>query len=331
MSDLDVLDIGPSATVQDGGRPGWAARGLSPGGVADRRAWLEAAALLGGSPRAVIEMLGRGGRFAAARPARIALTGAEMQARIGARRVQAGESDMLSPGEVLDVGAIAGFGYLAIGGGVETPPLLGSRSAHLTAGLGRVLRKGDRLPIGPDDRPGTSPSRIALAAGTGPLRVMPGPQTDLFPPEVRARFERTDFTRGTALNRQGLRLGFDGEGFAAPGQLSLASAPIIAGDIQIVGDGAPAVLLAECQTIGGYPRIGTLLPADLHRLLRAAPHAPLRFRFVTPEEADASWQSDEDLLKDLRRQMEPRIRDPHDISELGGYQLISGVWGERAP
>ena len=93
----------------------------------------------------------------------------------------------------------------------------------------------------------------------------------------------------------------------------------------MTGDGTPYILLAECQTMGGYPRIGTVIPADLPRVAQAAPGQVLRPRAISVEEADALWRSDVDLLRAARARVAPLRRDPHDIPDLLSYQLIGGV------
>jgi allophanate hydrolase len=93
----------------------------------------------------------------------------------------------------------------------------------------------------------------------------------------------------------------------------------------LTGDGVPYVLLSECQTMGGYPRIGTVIPQDLPRIAQATPGTALRFTPLGLEEADALWQDEADQLKALRRRVQPLRRDPHDIPDLLSYQLIGGV------
>ena len=327
---LFIHSIGPGVTVQDQGRPGWAAQGLSRGGAADPLALLEGAALLNSDPgHAVLEMMGMGGSFSTSQDTRFALTGARMQAQIDGTPVPHNSSQLLRAGQRLQIGgARAGvFGYLAFAGGILTDTVMGSRSAHLTAGIGRPLKNGDTLPLGPDPDVTAPPRRLQESDRPtgGLIRVMPGPQTELFDADMRDRFTATRFTRSPRGNRQGVRLDHDSAPFTAAGQLGLLSDVIVAGDIQMTGDGVPFVLLAECQTIGGYPRIGTVIPADLPRLAQAAPGTALQFRMLSVEEADATVQSQATQLASLRAACQPLIRDPHDIADLLGYQLISGM------
>ncbi|MFY0634125.1 MAG: urea amidolyase [Vannielia sp.] len=331
MSVLRVLDIAPGVTVQDMGRPGWTSKGLARGGAADRLALLEAAALLGQHhPLAALEMAGAGGRFAVDAPTRVCLTGARMKAEIEGRPLGHCETALLAPGEVLRVGgAQAGaYGYLAFAGGVLGEEWLGARAAHLLAGVGRFVAAGDDIALGPDD----APEAAALVLepeprlGGGALRVMPGAQSGLFAPEVRARFFGTEFSRAPQANRQGVRLDFEGPAFESETS-GLASDFITGGDIQMTGDGRPYVLLAESQTVGGYPRIGTVIAADLPRLAQAQAGEALRFQEVSLAEADAAWESEAAVLARLRKALRPRLRDPRDIPDLLSYQLVSGVTG----
>lgn len=328
--ELQIVSAGPAMTVQDQGRPGWTAAGLSRGGAADRLALLEAAALLGADPdNAVIEMMGMGGVFTVTQNTRFALTGARMQATIDGAPVRHNASHILRAGQKLRiVGAQQGvFGYLAFAGGIVTPPVMGSRATHLTAGIGAVLQAGDSLPIGPDTDLLAGPVRLPdsdrLSGGT--IRIMPGPQTDFFDTDTVERFTATTFKRSARGNRQGIRIDHDGAGFGAAGQLNIVSDVIVPGDIQMTGDGVPFVLLAECQTIGGYPRIGNVIPTDLPRIAQAMPGATLQFQMLTVEEADKTAQSARTQLNTLRKSCMPLVRDPHDIADLLGYQLISGM------
>ena len=260
---------------------------------------------------------------------RIALTGAPMRAALDGAPLAWNASHLIPPGAVLDVGpATAGvYGYLSLAGGMRMQEVLGSRSAHLNAGIGRLLKSKDALPFDTDPNL-LAPTMMLVpedrCAG-GEIRIVEGPQTSLYSRQTRARFAETAFRRSTHGNRQGIRLDFDGDPFQAEGQLGIVSDVIVPGDIQMTGDGIPFVLLPECQTIGGYPRIGAVIPADLAKVAQAAPGATLRFRFLSLDEADKALVSEAQQLRDLRKRVQPMLRDPHDIADLLGYQLISGA------
>ena len=326
---LIVHRAGPGMTPQDQGRPGYLALGLSRGGAADPLALAEGAALLGqDGALAALEMAGMGGEFEATEDIRIALTGAPMRASIDGARLAWNASHLLRRGERLSIGAAeAGvYGYLHLGGGLETPMALGARGVHLAAGIGSVVQSGDRLNIGPDKggRVGMAlPSDTRFEGGL--VRIVPSLQTGLFPPPEIARFEAARFRRDTRGNRMGVRLLPPDEGFQAEAGLKVVSEVIVPGDVQITGDGTPFVLLCECQTTGGYPRIGSVLPADLPRVAQARPGAMLQFRFVTREAAVAGQRQESARRAALPRALQALIRDPGDIPDLLSYQLISGA------
>lgn len=326
---LTVLRAGPGVTVQDLGRPGWLEYGVSRGGAADRLALAEGAALLGqGADLAAVEMAGMGGEFQADSDLRIALTGAPMRVSIDGAAVAWNASHLLPAGARLTIGAAqrGSYGYLHVGGGIQTPEHLGARSAHLAAGIGAPLKEGDALETGPDSGRTTG---LGLAPDDrfegGTVRVVASLQTALFPQAELARFEQTAFRRGARGNRMGVPMESDGEGFRPDGARTVVSEVITPGDIQVTGDGTPYVLLAESQTTGGYPRIGTVLPCDLPLLAQAAAGAELHFRFIPLEEAVELERAEAERREGLRSQCYPLIRDPRTMANLLSYQLISGA------
>ena len=328
---VTILRGGPQLSVQDGGRALGIGIGLSPGGAADRRAYLTGLALLD-QPlgTAVLELAGLGGRIRFDTPARFALTGADMRASLDGQGIEGQASHLAGAGMVLDLPALTDgvYGYVTLAGGIATATEFGGRGYHRIGGFGAPLLEGAELPLGPDRQIAAAPKRFVLPKASGPIRVMPGPQTMQFPEKVRTTFEATTFTRSTRANRQGVRLDHDGAPFSMGGQLNQVSDFITQGDIQMTGDGTPYVLLADCQTIGGYPRMGTVLPVDLPRIAQAEAGSSLGFRFVTLEEAEATWQSDADNLAELSRALEPRIRDPREMADLLSYELIDRPPGD---
>ena len=328
---LEVLSATPGVTVQDRGRPGWRAQGLSPGGAMDPLALAEGAALLGHDPAmAALEMAGAGGRFAVRRGGLvIALTGAPMAARAGGRRLIWNATHRLEEGDVLEIGgADSGqYGYLSLPGGLDLPERLGGRGAHLSAGLGGPVARGTSLrPLsGGGGRANRTLSTVPERFSSGTIRVLAGAQTDLFSAEERARFEATEFRKDARASRAGARLAFDGAPFRAAHQLDITSEAIVPGDIQLVGDGTPFVLFPECQTMGGYPRLGTVISADLAIVAQAPPGATLRFRFVLLDEALQARRARAVEIAGLPDRIVPLSRDPHDMTDLLSYELISGA------
>ena len=330
MPKLTIHSAGPGLTIQDLGRPGWKAQGLSTGGAADPLALLEGAALLGTNPAdAAIEMMGFGGTFSASEGVRFTLTGAVMQADINGENAAHNCTHFLPAGAKLSIrGAQKGvFGYLRFAGGMTTDPIMDSRATHLTAGIGARLQAGDTLPLGPDPKRMAAPQKLPPSDRFkgGMIRIMPGPQTDFFDQQTQTAFSAMTFLRSAKGNRQGIRLDYEGGDFSTTGGLTHVSDLIVPGDIQITGAGVPYILLAECQTIGGYPRIGSVIPADLPKIAQAAPGTPLRFQFLSLADADTTAQSYDAQLRAITKMCQPIIRDPHDIADLLRYQLISGA------
>lgn len=326
---LTILQAGPAMTIQDLGRPGYRALGLTHGGAADPTALHEGAALLGQDPNcAALEMAGSGGSFEADQDIRIALTGAQMQVSIDGEPLAWNASHLLPAGAKLTIGGArdGAYGYLHVGGGFDVEPVMESRSSHLAAGIGALLQSGEVLPLGADKGGETNltlprDSRF----GAERVRIVASMQTDAFDDATRARFTETTFRRDARANRMGARMDHEGEGFATGGQLTIVSEVITPGDIQIAGDGAPFVLMCECQTTGGYPRIGTVIPCDLPTVAQAQPSAALQFEFIDLDEALAAETRHRDTLAALPKQRQPLLRDPARIRDLLAFQLISGV------
>lgn len=326
---LTILQAGPAMTIQDLGRPGYRALGLTHGGAADPTALHEGAALLGQDPNcAALEMAGSGGSFEADQDIRIALTGAQMQVSIDGEPIAWNASHLLPAGAKLTIGGArdGAYGYLHVGGGFDVEPVMESRSSHLAAGIGRLLQTGDSLPVGKDSGSVTSQTLPRDSRfGSERVRIVSSMQTDAFDDATRARFTETTFRRDARANRMGARMDHEGEGFATGEQLTIVSEVITPGDIQITGDGAPFVLMCECQTTGGYPRIGTVIPCDLPIVAQAQPGATLQFEFIDLDEALAAETRHRADLAALPKRRQPLLRDPAQIRDLLGYQLISGV------
>lgn len=329
MSGVKVLKIGPAASVQDLGRPGLLDQGVPRGGAADPLALAEGAALLQQDPGfAALEMAGMGGSFEATGALRIALTGAPMSATLDGAALIWNASYRIEAGQRLEIGpARQGvYGYLHLGGGIDVPSVLGARATHLAAGLGKATAAGDVLVAGQDSGPKTGltlPVQDRFQGGD--VRIVESFQSELFSPNVRARFAETAFRRGTRANRMGVEMLSDSEGFAADGQLNILSEIIVPGDVQMTGDGKPFVLLREAQTTGGYPRIGTVLPCDLPKVAQAQAGAPFRFRWVSLGDGLRLQAKHEKDLRALPGACRPLLRDPGAIQDLLSYQLISGA------
>ncbi len=326
---LTITKVGPGATLQDQGRPGQLANGVSRGGAADPLALLEGALLLGQDTAAAAIELATTPITLHTRqhPAIIALSGAPMRSDL------AWNATHILPAETqvsLHPGREGIYSYLHIAGGFLTDPILGSRATHLKAGLGQPLQSGDYLRYDPKAK---ATADLVLKATTpdqtAPIRILPSVQTALFAEAERARFEAATFTPDPRSTRSALRLSHDDKGFEASGQLDILSEATLPGDIQITGDGTAYVLMPDCQTTGGYPRIAAVIPSDLPRLVQTPPGAPVTFRFISRAEALSLHRAEMTRRKALSKQISPRLRDPRDIADLLSYQLISGITAGR--
>jgi len=328
---LTIIRAGPLCSLQDLGRPGQLQLGLSQGGAADISALFDAAALLGADRvLPAIEMAAMGGEFTANAPLRIALTGAPMRATLDGQALAWNATHVLKAGARLVIGAgVAGvYGYLTCAGGLIGPDWLGSVSTHFNAGIGGALRAGQMLTVAPDPTPDAA--QMSIPAITrfdgGTIRIMPGPQTGLFSQTELTRFQETVFTRDATANRQGARLLHDTDPFPCKGgSAGLASDFVAPGDVQMTGTGIPYVLMAECQSMGGYPRIGTVVGADLPLIAQAPVGAALRFTFVSVAQADALETTPAAAITARLPKLKPLVRDVHKIPDLLSYQLIGGV------
>jgi len=330
---VEVISAGPGVSVQDLGRRGYLAQGLSAGGAMDKRALYEGAALLQRAPQSAIEMQGFGGIFCASQTVRIALTGAPMQAQIDGKTVAWNASHLLPADARLEVGGVVhgAIGYLHFGAGFDLPSVMGGLSAHFGAEIGVRVQPGMTLPLAED--PG---ARIGLALpledrfSGGTLHVVRSMQSHLFGEATLARFAATAFTRDLRANRQGIRLTPDGDGFAAEGGLSVVSEIITPGDIQITGDGAPYILMAESQTTGGYPRLATVLPSDLPRAAQLPVGADVRMVLLDRAEAIVYERRARADQAGLTKACRSLVRDPAEMTDLLSYNLTDGAMDARA-
>lgn len=212
--------------------------------------------------------------------------------------------------------------------------MLGSRATYARAALGghkgRALQPGDRLPIGPfaDAQPLALPE--PLQDPSTPIRVIPGPQDDHFPPETLRAFLAGTFTVSDQIDRMGMRLSGPVLAHSAPELTGIVSDGIVPGAVQVPGNGQPIVLLADGQTVGGYPKIATVISADLPRLARRSPGEAIRFQAVDIDEArrlhGAAAKARAALLDSAR----PATAGGLDLRSLYEQNLISGVLDMRA-
>lgn len=336
---IEVLDGGLGTTVQDGGRPGYRRYGIALSGALDPVFLACANALVGSAPgAAALELRLTGLRLRiACGPVRVALAGVADIAVSGRLTFSPWQSITLEEGEEIRIGAVrGGIAYLAIAGGLDTPPLLGSRATHLRAGLGgldgRALAAGDRLPVGAGQIEGGERRQSAFVHEGGPIRLLTGPQDDHFTPQARRALVEQEFAVSRDADRMGLRLEgpllLHDERFGD----EIVSDGVAPGALQVPPDGQPILLLADCQTVGGYPKIATAIRADLPRLAHLVPGVRLRFAFVTRDEATIAMRAQQARLAAWIEGIAP-YTPPGGIDEAALYSanLISGAYYSERP
>ncbi|HZY52467.1 MAG TPA: biotin-dependent carboxyltransferase family protein [Reyranella sp.] len=340
---LTVVRAGLFDTVQDLGRIGYMALGMPTAGAMDRIGLTLANALAGNSANTAgleIGVMGPDLRVEA-ESVRIALTGPLSPALIdGAdappKPLESDRSHLLKRGQILRVGMVEGatIAYLAVAGGFAIAPFMGSLSTYARAGIGgfngRKLAADDVLPLKRDNAPAGDERKLGrpFDYGSGPVRVIWGPQDDYFSEAGRQTFISSEYKVSKEADRMGIR--FEGPTIEHSKGADIISDGIGPGAIQVPGAGLPIVLLGDRQTVGGYSKIATVASVDLPRLGRLLPGRTVRFAAITVEEAEG-----------LRREQEARLQRAIsgfqvarpaggiDLTRLYEENLIDGIVYER--
>jgi len=278
---IEVIRAGALTTVQDLGRPGYESSGVSPGGAVDRATLRMANWLVGNDEGAAC--------------LEICLSGPVLKFHADAVIAYfdgTGRPQRVAAGETVDFSKLKSGvrACLAVSGGFAVPSVLGSAATDLRAGFGgysgRALQAGDRLHFGEvNPAPRGDGWHVGRTGRDSPieLRFIPGVQDDWFSAEAKRRFRETLYQLTPKSDRMGARLSGGNPELATPREM--ISQPVACGSVQVPPDGQPIVLMAERQTIGGYPQIGHVISVDLPKLARAWPGTSVKFREVTLEQA----------------------------------------------
>ena len=308
---MNILYPGPLSAVQDMGRAGHAAQGYPECGACDKYA-LALGNLLCGNPEtaAAVEMTLAGATVQFEQDAIIALTGAACTPTLSNQPVPLYTPVRVRAGDTLETGAFsAGLrGYLCVQGGIDTPPVLGSRSTDTKCRIGghdgRALQKGDTLPIGkaPAGYDLNRAMRAARTLAEKPwllrprtahawlgdqviplLRAVPGPQDDAFTPEGLRAFFSGLYAVTPDSNRMGVKL--SGPAAETKHGSDILSDGIVEGSVQISANGQPILMLTDHQTTGGYAKIATVIAPDLSAAAQLRPGEAVAFRPVDVQTA----------------------------------------------
>jgi biotin-dependent carboxylase-like uncharacterized protein len=296
---LRILQAGPGVTLQDGGRHFYLRYGVTPAGSMDRLAFDTANRALGNAPGTTAIEVGLGGLEFSVEdaPLSIALAGGNFAITQDGKRLPPAVLLRLEPGSVIRVsaGEQGAWCYVALAGGLDVPPMLGSTSTHTRSGFGgiegRGLAAGDRLAV---VAPRVLPSGVLEAPWLDRpcpvIRVILGPQDDYFAAHQVQAFLDGPWTVSARGDRMAYFL--EGPRLSHAQGFNIVSDGVAMGSIQVPGEGQPIVLMADRQPTGGYPKIATVIGADLGRLAQARPGSRFRFQSVSIEEAVAARRAE---------------------------------------
>ncbi len=330
---LRILSAGPGVTLQDAGRRGHLRFGVTPAGPMDDGAFLAANLAAGATPGAAAVEVSLGGVELEAEGGAIglAVVGGAFDLRLDGREAPCACALSLEAGSRLSIraGRSGAWCYVAVGGRFDLPPVLGSLATHLRSAIGglegRALRAGDSLPIADVRAPPTLPQTVLapwLTKNDGAMRVVLGPQDDVFTPETIRRFLSERWTISPQSDRMAYRL--SGAALSHAEGHDIVSDGVALGAIQVPGDGLPLVLMADRQPTGGYPKIATVIGADLGRLAQLRPGDTLSFAAVSLDEAVTARRARRDAMAQGVR-LAPIARSEFSSEFLLSENLIDGV------
>mgnify|MGYP001255403093 CR=1 FL=1 len=299
MATLIVHTAGLLTTVQDRGRYGYQRYGMPVAGAMDTFSLELANLLVGNEPgKTCLEATIYGPELEFTGAIRVAITGADMDPHLNDQGIPMNAAVDVRPGDRLVFrGLRSGCrAYIAFAGGIDTPPVMGSRSTYLRAGIGgfhgRALMPGDELPLG---EPMGKPRLKKIPEGLIPefkheqiIRVISGPEANYFEFTGLRSFLSKEYTVTAQSDRMGYRL--SGEPIKhKEGMTNIISAGISMGTVQVPGDGQPIILMADRQTSGGYARIANVITVDLTILAQMQPGDIIHFKETTLDMAQRHY------------------------------------------
>jgi biotin-dependent carboxylase-like uncharacterized protein len=289
VTTLEIVRTGPLALIEDLGRHGLAHLGVSRSGAADRRSHTLANRLVANpGDRATVEVMFGG--FTArvlGGDVDIAVTGANTDPTVNGVAFGTNSIHHVHDGELISLGAPqAGLRtYLGVRGGIDVPPVLGSRSYDVLAGLGPLpLRAGDVLPVGDptDDYPQLDQAPVAAVDdGLLELQVVPGPRDDWF--DDPDALVHTIWMVTDRSDRVGMRLAGRPLRYRRPGR-QLPSEGATRGAIQVPPSGVPVILGPDHPVTGGYPVVGVVTDDDVDKLAQIRPGQHVRLHWSRPRQ-----------------------------------------------
>ncbi len=332
MTSLEIKELLGSVTIQDKGRVGYQRFGVPRGGAMDLYALGEGQALLGNhQDSAALEFQFGGGAFKVHGTMTLATSGGIMEIFLDNKPVPWRCSFRVYPDQELRVQKNSSgiYSYLHLPGGIDSSKVLGSRSTHFASRLGDVPEKGYHLIPGSTNlvrqeglilpTPGYFNSKT--------IRIVYGPHSPLFNESDLRLLTLKHFQMSSSRNRMGAQIKpFDWQISAQTGK-TLVSDPIVTGDIQVAADGTTAILLADSQPTGGYPRIASVISSDLPKIAQLQPGEEFQFELISRKDAQIEFKKWYREIADISQALKPLVRDPRKMPNLLSYNFISGVTG----
>lgn len=329
-----VVQAGPSVSVQDAGRRGFMRFGVPHSGPMDRVAYKVLTTAIDSPVSVPVIEVSLGGLALKCIEGAVTVgfVGGEFDLDVDGRKLGPWSVFTIEAGMTLTIrpGAKGSWGYLGFVGVMQAREWLGSRSNHLNSGLcGRPIVMDDMIIV---ENAKVKPEFQAtlpipnFANFNGKVRAVLGPQDRFFSAKTIAELEAKPFTITPNYDRMGMRL--SGEKLAVEGELTMLSEALLRGTVQVAGHGDPVILLADHQTTGGYPKIATVLTADISRLTQARAGDEVRFTLVTPAKGIDITRSQQAELNSYLEKI-PGLRGTFE-EKLFRSNLISGVYDESA-
>ena len=338
---MHVIFPGPRTTIQDRGRLGYQNSGFAPGGFIDRVASEMANLLVGNeASEAVLEFCLMGPTLQFDETVNIAVCGGDFEIVFDGMAFSADKAVRVPAGSTVKIktGKTGIYGSIAVGGGLDIPVVMGSRSTNLRCGIGgfegRALQAGDT--IGLRD-PGNGkkdmswrwvPSRKLISPDdheVAKVRVIAGPQEEMFTEEGLRTFYGSAYEITALSDRMGYRL--EGPKVEAADGYDILSDGIVNGSVQISGNGQPIVMMADRQTTGGYAKIATVISADIPLFAQLRPGQKVQFEKVTVRKAQELIRDWDRMWKEHCRMLEENA--PGQVRILGLRERAAKDGGKR--
>ena len=348
---MHVLYSGPRTTIQDGGRLGYQNSGFAPGGFMDRTASMMANVLVENQDyEAVVEFCLIGPVLVFDETVNIAVSGGDFEIDVEGECYSADRPVRVPAGRKVRIrtGKAGVYGSLAVGGGLDIPVVMGSRSTNLRCGIGgfhgRALASGDVIQLrrpenGRKDLSWRWVPRRRLLSSDSPVitrvRVIPGPQENMFTPKGIQTFYEGTYEITVHSDRMGYRL--RGPEVESVDGYDILSDGIVNGSVQISGTGEPIVMMADRQTTGGYAKIASLISVDIPLFAQLRPGQKVQFQKCTVKEAQQFIREEEERWREFRRELEesrPKVHSPfllRSFDQDGRMESRRSGWISRKP